>query len=158
MRGDDRHYLHRGACREMTTLDAGTLRSPGTPDQRLTLFQTVHGVVQGYATVDGRRVALAQQRSTRGREVLSARALYELDTGRVTSAKSFVKTVSTVDAMFNFFYADDRDIAHVTTGRLPIRAQGTDPALPTVGTGEYDWRGFLGAGGPSPDDQPGLGR
>ena len=24
---DDRHYLHDGACREMTTLDAGTLRS-----------------------------------------------------------------------------------------------------------------------------------
>ncbi len=113
--GDDRHYLHRGVCREMTTLDAGTLRSPGTPDQRLTLLQTVHGVVQGYATVDGRRVALAQQRSTRGRDVLSARALYELNTGRVTSAKSFVKTASTVDAMFNFFYVDDRDIAHVTS-------------------------------------------
>ena len=51
--GDDRHYLHRGVCREMTTLDAGTLRSSGTPDQRLTLLQTVHGVVQGYATVAG---------------------------------------------------------------------------------------------------------
>ena len=50
-----------------------------------------------------------------------------------------------VEAMFNLFYADDRDIAHVTAGRLPIRAPGTDPALPTIGTGEYDWRGFLGA-------------
>jgi acyl-homoserine lactone acylase PvdQ len=143
--GDDRHYLHRGVCREMTTLDAGTLRSAGTPDQRLLLLQTVHGVVQGYATVDGRRIALTQQRSTRGRDVLSARALYELDTGRVTSAQSFVKTVSTVEAMFNFFYVDDRDIAHVTAGRLPIRAPGTDPSLPTTGTGEYDWRGFLAA-------------
>ena len=142
---DDRHYLHRGVCRQMTTLDAGTLRSPGTPDQRLTLLQTVHGVVQGYATVQGRRVALAQQRSTRGREVMSARGLYELDTGRVTSAKSFVKTASSVDAMFNFFYVDDRDVAYVTTGRLPIRAPGTDPSLPTIGTGEYDWRGFLTA-------------
>jgi acyl-homoserine lactone acylase PvdQ len=56
-----------------------------------------------------------------------------------------VKTASTIDAMFNLFYADDRSIAHVTTGRLPIRAPGTDPALPTIGTGEYDWRGFLGA-------------
>ncbi|HEU0303529.1 MAG TPA: penicillin acylase family protein, partial [Gaiellaceae bacterium] len=47
------------------------------------------------------------------------------------------------EGMFNFFYVDNRDIAHVTAGRLPIRAPGTDPALPTVGTGEYEWGGFL---------------
>jgi acyl-homoserine lactone acylase PvdQ len=141
--GDDRHYLHKGVCREMTTLDAGMLRSASAPDQRLTLLQTVHGVVQGYATVKGRRVALAQQRSTRGREVLSALGVYGLNTGQVTSARSFVRTVSRVEAMFNFFYADDRDIAHVTVGRLPVRSAATDPALPTVGTGEHDWRGFL---------------
>jgi acyl-homoserine lactone acylase PvdQ len=142
---DDRHYLHKGMCREMDVLDAGTLRPVGLPDQRLQLLLTVHGVVQGYATVGGRRVALAQQRSTRGREVLSARALFALNTGAVTSAASFTKTVGQVEPMFNLFYADDRDTAHVTAGRLPIRAAGTDPALPTIGTGEYDWRGFLGA-------------
>ena len=27
--GDDRHYLYQGSCREMTSLDAGTLRSTG---------------------------------------------------------------------------------------------------------------------------------
>ena len=60
----------------------------GAPDQRLTLLQTVHGVVQGYATVNGRRVALAQQRSTRGREVLSALGVYGLNTGQVTSPRA----------------------------------------------------------------------
>jgi len=143
--GDDRRYLYRGTCREMDVLDAGTLRSAGQPDQRLRLLVTAHGVVQGYATVGGRRVALAQQRSTRGREVLSARGLFALNTGEVTSAASFTRAVAQVEAMFNFFYADDRDIAHVTAGRLPIRALGTDSALPTVGTGEYDWQGFLTA-------------
>ena len=142
---DDRHYLYKGTCREMDVLDAGALRSAGRPEERLQLLLTAHGVVQGYATVGGRRVALAQQRSTRGREVLSARALFALNTGAVTSAASFTKAVAQVDAMFNVFYADDRDIAHVTVGRLPIRAPGTDPSLPTIGTGAYDWRGFLGA-------------
>ena len=140
---DDRHYLYKGVCREMSVLDAGTLRSGGAPDQRLTLLQTVHGVVQGYATVGGQRVALALQRSTRGREIMSAVALHALDTGQVTSGKSFVKTVAKIEAMFNVFYVDDRDIAYMTTGRLPIRAPGTDPALPTSGTGEFDWRGIL---------------
>jgi acyl-homoserine lactone acylase PvdQ len=143
--GDDRHYIYKGVCREMTVLDAGVLQASGAPDQRLSLLQTVHGVVQGYANVDGTRVALSLQRSTRGRELLSARALFALDTGQVASAKKFVQTVSQVEAMFNFFYVDDRDIAYVTTGRLPIRAPGTDPSLPTVGTGAYDWQGFLPA-------------
>ncbi len=48
-----------------------------------------------------------------------------------------------VEFSFNWFYADDRDIAFFSSGRLPLRAPGTDPALPTAGTGEYDWRGFL---------------
>ena len=143
--GDDRHYLYRGMCREMVVLEAGTLRSAGLPDERLRLLLTAHGVVQGYATVGGRRVALAQQRSTRGREALSARALFALNTGAVTSAAGFTKAVTQVEAMFNFFYADDRDIAHVTAGRVPIRAPGTDPSLPTVGTGAYDWQGFVPA-------------
>jgi acyl-homoserine lactone acylase PvdQ len=142
--GDDRHYLYKGECRAMSELDAGTLRGAGQPDQRVSLLLTVHGVVQGYATVGGRRVALAQQRTTRGREVLSARGLFALNTGAVTSAASFIRVVGQVEAMFNFFYVDDRDIAHFTAGRLPIRAPTTDPALPTVGTGEHDWRGFLG--------------
>jgi acyl-homoserine lactone acylase PvdQ len=145
--GDDLHYLYRNECREMTTLDAGALRSSGLPDQRLDLRLTVHGVVQGYATVSGRRVALSLERSTRGREVLSAIPLYGIDTGAVMSAQTFIKTVGGLEAMFNLYYADDRDIAHYTAGRLPLRAAGTDPSLPTVGTGEYEWRGFVPAKG-----------
>ena len=142
---DDRHYLYKGtlprdgrARRGHPALDRPARRAPEAPPD---------GARRRPGLRDGRRtrVALAQQRSTRGREVLSARALFALNTGAVTSAASFTKAVGQVEPMFNLFYADDRDIAHVTAGRLPIRAPGTDPALPTVGTGEYDWRGFLGA-------------
>ena len=51
--------------------------------------------------------------------------------------------MSGVEFALNWFYADDRDIAFFSSGRLPQRAPGTDPALPTAGTGEYDWRGYL---------------
>ena len=51
--------------------------------------------------------------------------------------------MSAVEFSFNWFYADDRDIAFFSSGRLPLRAPGTDPALPTSGTGDSDWRGFL---------------
>ena len=115
----------------------------GAPDQRLTLLQTVHGVVQGYATVGGRRVALALQRSTRGREIMSVVALQRSRHGAGgRRGRASSRRVAKIEAMFNVFYVDDRDIAYMTTGRLPIRAPGTDPALPTSGTGEFDWRGI----------------
>jgi acyl-homoserine lactone acylase PvdQ len=145
--GDDYHYVYRGQCEPMRRFSVGTLKSPGQPDQALSYYESAHGPVLGFATTGGRRVAIAAQRSTRGRELLSARALYALNTGKVTSAQTFLKTASAVELGFNWFYADDRDIAMFSSGRLPVRAAGTDPALPTVGLGDYDWRGFVGYAG-----------
>jgi acyl-homoserine lactone acylase PvdQ len=140
---DDRHYLYRGQCAPMRRFFAGTLKASGSPDQDVLYLETAHGPVLGYAKVDGKRVAIAMQRSTRGREILSARPFYELNTGRVSSAKRFLQAMNAVEFSFNWFYADDRDIAFFSSGRLPLRADGTDPALPTIGTGERDWRGYL---------------
>ena len=53
--------------------------------------------------------------------------------------------MSQVEFTFNWFYADDRDIAMYSSGRLPLRSAGVDPGLPTIGTGRYEWRGFLPA-------------
>jgi len=70
--GDDLHYLYKGACRAMTTFDAGVLRgNPGGPDTKVIFHETVHGPVTGYATANGVRVALAQERATRGREIVN---------------------------------------------------------------------------------------
>ena len=140
---DDVHFLYRGQCEPMRRFFAGTLEAQGQPDQEVSYYETTHGPVVGYATVAGKRVAISVQRSTRGRELLSTRAFYDLNTGRVTSAQDFVQTMNGVEFSFNWFYADDRDIAMFSSGRLPIRAAATDPALPTVGNGDYDWRGFV---------------
>ena len=141
--GNDTTYLYRGQCEPMRRFFAGTLKEPGQPDRPISFSETAHGPVIGYATVGGKRVAISMQRSTRGRELLSARAFYDLDTAKVTSASSFLKTMNAVEFGFNWFYADDRAIAFFSSGRLPQRAVGTDPALPTVGTGDYDWQGFV---------------
>jgi acyl-homoserine lactone acylase PvdQ len=146
--GDDTHYLFRGECREMGTFDAGTLRGTvGEADRRLVFRTTVHGPVLGYATVGGRRVAISQQRSTRGREILSGIGFQELNTNRVHSAQTFLRALGKVEFGFNWFYADDRDIALFSSGRLPIRAPGTATGLPIPGTGDDEWRGFLPAAG-----------
>jgi acyl-homoserine lactone acylase PvdQ len=144
---DDVHYLYRGQCEPMRRFFAGTLKAQGEADQEVSYWETTHGPVVGYATVGGKRVAISLQRSTRGRELLSTKAFYDLDRGEVTSAKDFVSTMNGVEFSFNWFYADDRDIALFSSGRLPVHAPGTDPALPTVGNGDYDWRGFVSAAG-----------
>jgi acyl-homoserine lactone acylase PvdQ len=95
--------------------------------------------------VAGRKVAIALARSTRGRELASTRPFYLLDTQQVRSARQFLQTMAGVEFAFNWFYADSKDIAMFSSGRLPVRAAGTDPALPTDGTGAYDWQGFLTA-------------
>ena len=140
---DDQHYLYRGQCEPMRRFFVGTLRAQGEPDRPVAYYETNHGPVVGYATVGGRRIAISLQRSTRGREILSGRAFYALNTGRVASAAQFLRTMNGVEFSFNWFYADDRDIAFFSSGRLPDRAPGTDSALPTVGTGDYDWRGYV---------------
>jgi acyl-homoserine lactone acylase PvdQ len=145
--GDDTHYLFKGECREMGTFDAGTLHGVlGEPDRRLVYRTTVHGPVIGYAqTLDGRRVAISQARSTRGRELLSGIGFQELNTNRVHSARTFLRAMSKVNLTFNWFYADDRDIAMFSSGQIPIRAPDLDMGLPTPGTGGDEWRGFVPA-------------
>ena len=146
--GDDLHYRFRGECRAMTTFDAGVLKGrDGEADRRIVFRETVHGPVTGYATVDGRRVALASRRSTRGREILSAIWFADLNANRVTSARSFIARANRMEMTFNWLYADNRDIAQFTSGRLPVRSPAVDTGLPTWGSGEHEWRGWVGAAG-----------
>jgi acyl-homoserine lactone acylase PvdQ len=144
--GSDEKYRFNGRCRSMTTFDAGVLEgAPGEADRPLTFRQTVHGPVVGYATVRGERVAVSVRRSTRGRELLSAQFFVDLSTSAVRSAEDFIDSAATMELTFNWLYADDRDIAQVTSGRVPLRPVNVDPGLPAKGTGEYEWRGFLPA-------------
>jgi acyl-homoserine lactone acylase PvdQ len=140
--GDDHHYLYKGTCTAMTHVDAGNVVAGGVSTP-VAFWETVHGPVQGYGTVGGQRVALALDRSTRGRELKAALDVYDLSTGRLRSAQQFTHDLSRFEMSFNGFYVDSKHVAYVSSGRLPIRASGVDPGLPTVGTGQYDWRGFL---------------
>lgn len=143
--GDDLHYLYQGTCRAMEVFDAGTLSGPGGagPIRKVEFRTTVHGPVVGYATSAGRRVAISSRRSTRGREVLSARFFAELNRNRVRDVRSFLRAAGRMELTFNWLYADDRDIAQFTSGRLPIRHSAVQSGLPTIGTGAYEWRGFV---------------
>jgi acyl-homoserine lactone acylase PvdQ len=138
--GSDVRYVHRGRCRPMSTFYAGTLG-----DRVVVFRRTVHGPVIGYATVGGRRVAISQRRASYGRDILDQLPFQDLTNNRVRGPRGFIRSFLQTPQTFNAFYADDRDIAMVTTGRLPLRAPDVDPGLPTSGDGGHEWRGWLPA-------------
>jgi acyl-homoserine lactone acylase PvdQ len=142
--GDSVHYVYKGACTAMGTFDAGVLKGQnGAPDTELVYRTTVHGPVVAYATSGGTKVALSLARSTRGRELLGAIPFQTMSTGAVHSPQDFFKTMAGFELTFNWFYADSKHIAMYSSGRLPLRAPGVNPGLPTNGNGSYEWRGWL---------------
>jgi acyl-homoserine lactone acylase PvdQ len=136
-------YMYNGKCRPMTVFDAGLLKGGGKPDEQVKFNQTVHGPVAGVVTVGGKPYAVANDRSTRGREFVSSQAIAAFNRNEVHSARDFLRVASKLEYTFNLFYADNRDIAWYHACLCPNRAPGTNPGLPTLGTGKYDWRGFL---------------
>jgi len=136
--GSDTRYRYKGECRSMQTFEAGTLN--GEP---VTFQKTVHGSVVGYASVDGRRVAISAKRSSYGKDTLDLLFNRRISNGYVKGPKTFFKAASKTPQTFNSFYIDHEHVAEYTSGRLPLRARGVDPGLPTVGNGKYEWRGYL---------------
>ncbi len=138
------HYLYKGRCRAMTFFDAGRLGAgQGQPAREVTYYETVHGPVSGTVTVHGRPYAVALDRSTRGDEPAGMLALSTLDSDQVHNPQEFFQAVNHFGTTFNWPYIDSKQIAYFSSGRLPILAPGTDPSLPALGTGRYDWRGWL---------------
>lgn len=131
-------YMFRGRCRPMRIFDAGRL---GTKE--ITFPVTVHGPVIGTATVHGWPYALARKRSTYGQDALSLAALKEMTEGRATTPQRFWKIANHFGFTFNWGYVSRKTTSFFSSGLLPKRAPGLDRRLPTLGTGGYEWRGFL---------------
>jgi acyl-homoserine lactone acylase PvdQ len=132
------HYVYKGQCRPFQVFDAGLLN--GDP---VVFNRSVHGSVFATATVDGRPYAMARKRSTYGRDALNLVALHDMTGGKAKSAGKFWKTANNFGFTFNWAYVSREQTAFFSSGRLPERPAGLDRRLPTLGTGKYEWKGFL---------------
>jgi acyl-homoserine lactone acylase PvdQ len=138
------HYEYDGECVPFEEFDAGTLA--GEP---IVFPTSVHGPVVGTATSEGRPVALTSKRSTFGRDGLNLAALKDMTEGDADTTESFFESANKFGFTFNWGYANRDGIGYYASGLLPVRAEGLDRRLPTLGTGEYEWQGFL-----EQDDKP----
>jgi acyl-homoserine lactone acylase PvdQ len=149
------HYVYRGRCRPLKNRRREISWTPGPADYaadpaaqpgRWTVRTQIsaHGPIVARATVKGRPVAIAFNRSTYLHEAESALGFLDINTeGRIGGPQQFMRAAGSVTGSYNFFYADDEHAAYVQSGRYPRRARGTADYLPTWGSGRWDWRGTL---------------
>ncbi len=133
-----RYYVYKGKCRPLHRFDAGELA--GDP---VSFDTTVHGPVFATATVGGKPYALSRERSTFGRDALNLAALHDMTDGRAKTPRKFWKTANEFGFTFNWAYASHQRTAYFSSGLLPVRSRHLDRRLPTLGTGRYEWKGFL---------------
>jgi acyl-homoserine lactone acylase PvdQ len=132
------HYLFKGECRAFDTFNAGLLGT--TP---LIYNVSVHGPVFATATVGGKPYALSRKRSTFGRDALNLAALKDMTEGKASNPSRFWRAANQFGFTFNWAYVSRKATAYFSSGYLPKRPRGLDRRLPTLGTGQYEWTGFL---------------
>ena len=144
------YYLFNGRCLPMTVTHftetalpkPGGIGAPAYLDHAV--YQTQHGVVQGWTTAGGAPVAVVSQRSTFNHDVDSVVGFLGWGQPAVThDVTSWMASTAKIEFTFNWFYVDDRDTGYYVSGLDPIRPSDVDPSLPTWGTGGSEWRGFL---------------
>jgi acyl-homoserine lactone acylase PvdQ len=146
---DAYHYLYKGHCLAMETLQQTESWHPTAADQTppgtetLTAYRTVHGIVYARGKVHGKAVAFVHARSTYFHEADSAIGFSELnDPSYVHDPASFQRAASNINFLFNWAYVDANHISYYMSGWMPQRAPGTSPDFPILGTGQYDWKGY----------------
>ena len=140
------YYLYKGECKEMESREETftikpTAANPGPPgEETRTFYRTVHGPVFQRALVNGEPTAFVKQRFFWKKEVDSIPQFARWNLN-VDDIDDFARAARDFTMSFNAFYADANNIGYWHVGYYPVRAKGQHPALPTWGTGRWEWKG-----------------
>ena len=118
-----------------------TIRVKGAAPVVHEVAETVHGRIVSWDKAHG--VAYSARFAERGHELDNWVGIVEMQ--RAQSLQEFeTKGIARLSTDFGVCYGDEKgDIGFWETGLQPKRAPGADPRLPTPGTGDYEWQGFL---------------
>ena len=142
---DPTRYLFNGAWLEMEKREE-VIKVKGEEDIHAAFFRTVHGPV--IQINEAANVAYSKGRSWENLELESMAGW--IDSTRATNWDEFLEASQRMAITISYYYADRLgNIGYAFTGKYPIRHPEQDPRLPTPGTGEREWIGFL-----SPEEVP----
>jgi acyl-homoserine lactone acylase PvdQ len=139
---DSTNYLFNGTCTAMESRTE-TIEVMDGESQEVTIQRTVHGPVIARSTVDGAPVAITKERAFWLHEADTVIAFLRAGKNTLANVDEFSDAMSVATMSFNAVYADPDSLGYFHLGRYPVRAQGVDPMLPTWGTGEWEWSGFM---------------
>ena len=130
-------YWYKDSWRDMEKRGE-VIKVKGDKDKDVTFYKTAHGPV--FAWGDG--VAYSKKLSCREDYLLGLVSFFEVM--RAKSVDEFRKAAQIGTLTVNQFYADSiGNIAYFHQGKNPIRFAGLDVRIPTPGTGEFEWLGFI---------------
>jgi acyl-homoserine lactone acylase PvdQ len=144
---DSDYYLLNGRCTPMETLTRSESWQPNlgdsTPAGSVT-FQTkrtAYGIVTARARSGGQPVVYTNLRSTYMHELDSALGFEKFnEPADMRNPQDFMNAAYDIEYTFNWFYADDKNIAYFNSGLNPVRAANTDPLFPSWASDA--WKGL----------------
>jgi penicillin amidase len=137
--GNPRQYWFKGKWKEMEVRTETFLVKNGSP-VTVEFLYTVHGPV--FYVDEANHVAFSKKLSCREGFLQGITSFYNLM--KAETVNDFNKAAKLSDMSINYFFANvDGDIAYYHLGLHPVRAKGVDVRLPTPGTGEFEWQGFI---------------
>jgi penicillin amidase len=130
-------YWYKGVWKDMEKKEE-VIKVKGEKDEVVTIYKTVHGPVFAW----GEGVAYSKKLSCRDDYLLGMASFYEVM--KAKSVQEFRKAAEIGSMTVNQYYADaDGNIAYFHQGKNPIRPPGLDVRIPSPGTGEFEWLGFI---------------
>lgn len=111
--------------------------------ETLQAFRTKAGLISHRATIKGRPVAYTKHRATYLREVDSAASFADWNSPDVvTDAESWIRAGYKNDLTFNWFYADDEQVAYYNSGANPVRGKKTHSNFPVKAKPRFMWKQY----------------
>jgi penicillin amidase len=136
---DPHRYLYKGNALPMT-VRRETIKVRGEADVPITVYSTVHGVVNGWDEAHG--TAYTLKRSWEGHEVETL--LGWTYVGQARDWADFLAQAKRVAASITWFYADTSGhIGYAGLGLLPRRPANQQIQFPANGDGSMEWQGML---------------
>jgi acyl-homoserine lactone acylase PvdQ len=149
------YYLIGHRCVQMQTLTRSESWQPNLADSTAAgsiTFQTertAYGIVTARARVKGRPIVYCNLRSTYLHELDSAQGFEQFnEPAEMRSPQDFMNAAYHIGYTFNWFYADDKNIAYFNSGLNPVRRPRLNPLFPTWAS--FSWKGFHPSGDVTP--------
>ncbi|MBE3132629.1 MAG: penicillin acylase family protein, partial [Acidobacteria bacterium] len=136
---DPTRYRFKGEWRRMDSREE-VFKVKGGADVKETVYRTVHGPLESVDLKNG--FAYARARGFAGLELESMAGW--IDKTRAETYEAFVAAARRNALSISWLYADRKgNIGFAFCGRYPLRHPDQDRRLPTPGTGEREWLGFV---------------